>query len=742
MSARLATTLNRPRTLLAGLLRLAAALLGMFALLVGIAWIVHTAGGRPSAEIPLLGHILTGDITNDGYRLRWQPNAGESSEWTAPASLADPFITVAGLVVAYLVLWRGMLLPKPPAAGTGDQRKGIFGGTFTGTVIASNEGTVNINLPPAPAITEEERRNRDTMLNIVESTWVKGLLEDSLSKVTRIDLNLEDRPEAIDLPLNAIVQELKRSPQVLPRGTSITTVFDQMSGSLLILGAPGAGKTTLLLELARDLIQRARTDEHHRIPVVFNLSTWAIERKPLKEWMVERLESDYRVPRKLATRLVQSERLLPLLDGLDEVAGEYRSACVEAINAYRLRDAEGMVPLAVCSRILDYEVLDRKFQFQGAVKVQPLKRKQVEVYLNGLGKPLAGVRALLREDLLRWELLNTPLMLAVVILTYKDRPAAELRQTRGVQALWDAYIERMFARRGTDTRWLLERVMHVLKWLAWQMRQHQQTVYYIEGMQPTWLSTARHRNYLTSGYVVRALPFGLAFGLIAGLAFGPIAGLAFGLIAGLIVGLIRWRSGDVSRIEVIEKLHWSLSHENLHFGLVLALVTGMVTFLAGSLIFGPTGGWALGLAGGATAWLVFMLTAGLMTTKLAVKAVPNQGIRGSARSSLLGWLVFGLVAGPFGVLFGGLIGGLTLGLVAGIISAMDYGGRAVIQHYILRYLLARNGLLPFRDRDLVALLDYAADRILLRRVGGGWIFIHRLLLDHLADKYEAENPRT
>ncbi|MDJ0592593.1 MAG: hypothetical protein QNJ72_21810 [Pleurocapsa sp. MO_226.B13] len=29
-------------------------------------------------------------------------------------------------------------------------------------------------------------------------------------------------------------------------------------------------------------------------------------------------------------------------------------------------------------------------------------------------------------------------------------------------------------------------------------------------------------------------------------------------------------------------------------------------------------------------------------------------------------------------------------------------------------------------------LDYAAERIFLRKVGGGYIFIHRMLLEHFA----------
>ncbi len=37
--------------------------------------------------------------------------------------------------------------------------------------------------------------------------------------------------------------------------------------------------------------------------------------------------------------------------------------------------------------------------------------------------------------------------------------------------------------------------------------------------------------------------------------------------------------------------------------------------------------------------------------------------------------------------------------------------------------------MPFR---LVPFLDYAIERILLRRVGGGYMFVHRTLLEYFA----------
>jgi hypothetical protein len=58
------------------------------------------------------------------------------------------------------------------------------------------------------------------------------------------------------------------------------------------------------------------------------------------------------------------------------------------------------------------------------------------------------------------------------------------------------------------------------------------------------------------------------------------------------------------------------------------------------------------------------------------------------------------------------------------------GGKASLQHLVLRRLLVRNKAAPWR---YVEFLDEATDRLLLRKVGGGYVFVHRLLLDYFAD---------
>ena len=57
-------------------------------------------------------------------------------------------------------------------------------------------------------------------------------------------------------------------------------------------------------------------------------------------------------------------------------------------------------------------------------------------------------------------------------------------------------------------------------------------------------------------------------------------------------------------------------------------------------------------------------------------------------------------------------------------------GLTVLRYYVIRGLLARHHTFPWRAQ---AFLDDATTRILLRRVGGGYGFIHRRLQDYFAD---------
>jgi hypothetical protein len=92
------------------------------------------------------------------------------------------------------------------------------------------------------------------------------------------------------------------------------------------------------------------------------------------------------------------------------------------------------------------------------------------------------------------------------------------------------------------------------------------------------------------------------------------------------------------------------------------------------------------------------------------------------------WLHDGLRAG----LGAGLGVGLFVGPLAGLATGLRYGGRACLQHLVLRLGLWYTGFAPWTYVDF---LDYAAERLLLRKVGGGYSFIHRRLQDYFAARY-------
>jgi eukaryotic-like serine/threonine-protein kinase len=131
------------------------------------------------------------------------------------------------------------------------------------------------------------------------------------------------------------------------------------------------------------------------------------------------------------------------------------------------------------------------------------------------------------------------------------------------------------------------------------------------------------------------------------------------------------------------------------------------------------------------------------------KASPNQGVKLSRNNSLAAllvtWLTSGLIVGLYYWCFLGYrdqanwqISGLTAGLAAGLISGLIFGlivglnrgGSAAIKHYALRLTLWLSGYTPF---NFVKFLDQCAKLILLKKVGGGYIFIHRMVLEYFAE---------
>jgi hypothetical protein len=624
-----------------------------------------------------------------------------------------------------------------------------------------------------------EQHNRRVLLDHVENFWVKGILEKSLHGAALIELGIQQDPQSIRYPWN-IRQET--TDKILPAGKSRLEIFQEigMGHSLLILGAAGSGKTTELLELARQLIEKARTDNTYPIPIIFNLSSWK-EKQMLRDWLVDQLGASYKVPKKTAQALVDNDQLLLLLDGLDEVRADQRNACITAINLFRMD--HGLIPLVICSRSEEYARLTKQLEFEGAIAIQSLTPDQVNNYFAGFGNRLAGLKSLIEEDPVLNELTETPLMLSVMALAYLDTPAGQIRVSGDIETqrkfLFNTYIDRMFERPGRSNMNIFpkDKVIHWLIWLAKKMIFYRQIPFFIEMMQIDWIDIGKMERRLLKILISTIL--GIALGMIIGLItylgllmifyfqgssvpeiykdfvvrpqnYYPIQ---FFIIPMATVTLyyISNIGVEVQRINVKKNKSWlwKIARNNL-------LVIFVTSSLIASLFFYSTGGFLIPIKSTNDflfiGWLrligAILLNLGVILLLFEwdsevsgkkifeINSQNQQNEQSSTREFMMAGILGMFLGTQLRLLAGisknplfGIIFEIITFIISGLIAGLRYGGIALILHFLLCWQLNLRNCLP---RKPISFLEQSVNLIFLRRVGGGYIFIHRLLMEHFA----------
>ena len=159
-----------------------------------------------------------------------------------------------------------------------------------------------------------------------------------------------------------------------------------------------------------------------------------------------------------------------------------------------------------------------------------------------------------------------------------------------------------------------------------------------------------------------------------------------------------------------------------------------------------SGLWLGGLILGPLMAVTFGLLAGFTRSQVVLRASPNQGIRRSIRRSFLFGLVsLALIIASMIFVFPALAEQkgtpaviidlvLRMCLSCALPFALVHGGYAGLSHGALRLILWRQGAMPLRYVDF---LNYTSECIFTRRVGGGYMFIHRLVQEHFA-RHEQE----
>jgi hypothetical protein len=176
------------------------------------------------------------------------------------------------------------------------------------------------------------------------------------------------------------------------------------TGWLVVLGDSGSGKTMLLLRTIRDLIQikqRAKNDDP--VPVFISMASWDPNADSLRGWLEKRLPIDYpalgtvvshkgRKASRIAI-LLDEQKIIPMLDGLDEMPKNYRVTAIDRLNEAFNDDPKRPLRLVMSSKTDAYEEAAARpaegrypVTAAAAIELHALDPDKVTSYLGARGK--------------------------------------------------------------------------------------------------------------------------------------------------------------------------------------------------------------------------------------------------------------------------------------------------------------------------------------------------------------------
>ncbi|MFE2541735.1 NACHT domain-containing protein [Actinacidiphila glaucinigra] len=557
---------------------------------------------------------------------------------------------------------------------------------------------------------------------------------------------------------------------------------------LVILGEPGAGKSVLLIRLLQDLLER-RIDGAP-VPVLFSLASWNPQ-QPLKAWLAEQLRRNHpgltaAAPRlvtaaansggDLAQAMLDAGRILPMLDGFDELPSALRVRALDALN----RAVPAKQPLVLASRAVPYRTaLTRPgttLRLSGAAAIQllPLAADVAATYLRrdaGGMYSLAARRWDAVSDLLGTttpvgRALSTPLGLFLARTIYNHRSQTsgtphpdELCDTAAFPTraavdahLFSALIPAVYSRDSPrPSLWTAAQAHRTLIFLARFLQNQRRgspdlAWWELPQALPMFLRQIIHG--LTIGIVV-----GLPIGVFLGFAFGAETGLSVGISGGLLFGLTA--ALQVDHVIPGARLRWSPKESVI--GIVFGLLVGTLLGIVFGLAIADAYGLGAGLGAGLVLGLAVVLAAGLVTglETEAPDLTSNNGpvvlLSTDRRSfmvvgfgigcaaalgfALMYGLAFGLVEGISNGIDAVLAAGAVVGLGAGFVFGLLGLATALCETAWAYFIVVRLPLVACRKipADLMGFLQDAHEhRGVLRQVGAVYQFRHIDLQRHLA----------
>src|SRR5918992_110480 len=449
------------------------------------------------------------------------------------------------------------------------------------------------SMAPASSTPDQVSAAQRLLADQVLAQWQKEIivrrLDDPAPLVVRwrfTELDVVDHTEHItrSAPLRSLISRGRpRFSGRTDRIGELTNEFrDLARRRLVILGEPGMGKTTLAVLLLRELLERAAQEDP--VPVLLSMSGWDPDDESLDEWVARRLAADYPVLRAATfgpdapRSLTIQRRILPILDGLDELPKEIRPRVL-----LRLNEAAAD-PLVLTCRTREYEEIVAApggdvLTGGGGLEACPRAPAGAAAHISPRPPPgadggwpdlLSALKRRKNSPLVK--AMNTPLALWLLRQVYMETRANatvlfDRRRfpdpERVIEHLLDHLVDALFRADGKHRIHPKSvRDPAVAKTGLTFLARHLNTIGTRDFAWWQLRSAAPRSTKMVTGLIASLTP-ALVFGIFTALTAGPANALIVGPIFGLLFGLV---SGIAARLTV---------------DLVLALVAGILAVIAG-----------------------------------------------------------------------------------------------------------------------------------------------------------------
>jgi hypothetical protein len=662
------------------------------------------------------------------------------------ASIGALILTIVGLILSASMVWHGR---RPPPF---EHRRLLLDAEEELSELVAEQWDREAQVRGLASATPLRVRWSSTGLNVgapaaevLGSSWTAG-------RATRLKLHGN---------ATAIAEALRQLP----------------ARRLVIIGSPGAGKTSLAVLLVRALLAVRVPEEP--VPTLLTLSMWEPEKLSLEKWLIKQIAGSYpqltsrdHFGPDAVARLLSGGRILPVLDGLDELPAGVRGRAISRINNYVTRDR----PIVITCRSEEYQEIIQQVGVAlvraAVVELQPVTSVEAADYLptgqgDGSSKRWEPVTRYLHRypDSPLADVFSTPLMvhLARVVYSVPQTVPSDLLQfdepAQVRKHLLENYVAAVYAAQDapepqpSNGRYSASQAEKWLSFLAAHMSK-------FESRELTWwqlINTVPYRRMLNVSYaslVVAFLIEMVGFGgevSIQTLTVSCISGAILGPLLGLLIGLA---DGLPRRVRITPRRFF----DGFLIGSVFTLATTPLAVL-GAFVNNEDG-WDSALLQAAILQAIFCLVGGIfvgisafLIDGLSVVSANDQhessrSLWKKDRQVLVVTMAAAVLAAGFVVLTGCFAVSLffadrsaalrqsadisvRFALIIGVIVTLGSGaGSAWLNFNFARFWQAIRGRAPWR---VLEFLDNAHDRGVLRKIGTVYQFRHSRLQETLTE---------